>query len=74
MGFQNHQSISEAKDILAKPVGVKGSGVERFAAAMTLYQANLLSAQALEVFRVFSVHDCHDPRHSLIELNLPALP
>ena len=43
------------------PLGLPGSGRQRYAAAMTLYQAGVISEAALEVYRICSPLDCQDP-------------
>jgi len=43
------------------PLGLPGSGRQRYAAAMTLYQAGQLSEAALEVYRICSPLDAQDP-------------
>lgn len=55
------------------PLGLPGSGRQRYAAAMTLYQAGVISEAALEVYRICSPLDCQDPLALLREraLDLP---
>ncbi len=55
------------------PLGLPGSGRQRYAAAMTLYQAGLISEAALEVYRICSPLDGQDPVSLLQERRL-ALP
>jgi len=43
------------------PLGLPGSGRQRYAAAMTLYQAGQISEAALEVYRICSPLDLQDP-------------
>ncbi|WP_284324535.1 hypothetical protein [Cypionkella aquatica] len=43
------------------PLGLPGSGRQRYAAAMTLYQAGTLSEAALEAYRICSPLDHQDP-------------
>ena len=43
------------------PLGLPGSGRQRYAAAMTLYQAGQISEAALEVYRICSPLDGQDP-------------
>lgn len=43
------------------PLGLPGSGRQRYAAAMTLYQAGEISEAALEVYRICSPLDGQDP-------------
>lgn len=55
------------------PLGLPGSGRQRYAAAMTLFQAGVISEAALEVYRICSSLDCQDPLSLLLEreLDLP---
>ncbi|OZA11093.1 MAG: hypothetical protein B7Y02_09345 [Rhodobacterales bacterium 17-64-5] len=55
------------------PLGLPGSGRHRYAAAMTLYQAGVISEAVLEVYRICSPLDCQDPLSLLLErqLDLP---
>jgi hypothetical protein len=55
------------------PLGLPGSGRHRYAAAMTLFQAGVISEAALEVYRMCSPLDCQDPLSLLLEraLDLP---
>lgn len=50
-----------ARAELATPLGEAGSARRRYAAAMSLNRAGLLSDAALEVFRICSPHDGEDP-------------
>ena len=43
------------------PLGLPGSGRQRYAAAMTLFQAGEISEAALEVYRICSPLDRQDP-------------
>lgn len=54
------------------PLGQLGSGRVRYGAAMLLWQRGLISAEALEVYRVASAHDGRDSLLDLRELGLPA--
>lgn len=56
------------------PLGLPGSGRHRYAAAMTLFQAGLISEAALEVYRICSPLDAQDPASLLIERRLPLPP
>lgn len=55
------------------PLGLPGSGRHRYAAAMTLYQAGVISEAVLEVYRICSPLDAQDPVSLLLERRL-ALP
>ncbi len=59
-----------AMDITA-PIGAERSGRVRYAAAMSLYQAGDIGAEALEVYRVCALLDAQDPGPLLAELHLP---
>jgi len=50
---------------LNTPLGAEGSGRRRYAAAMTLNRAGLVSDSVLEVFRICSPRDSEDPRDLL---------
>jgi len=50
-----------ARAELATPLGDEGSGRRRYAAAMSLNRAGLLSDAALEVYRICSPRDHEDP-------------
>ena len=56
------------------PLGLPGSGRHRYAAAMTLFQAGLISEAALEVYRICSPLDGQDPVSLLRERRLPLPP
>lgn len=56
------------------PLGLRGSGRQRYAAAMTLYQAGVISEAALEVYRICSPLDGQDPVSLLRERRLPLPP
>ena len=58
---------------LHTPLGLPGSGRQRYAAAMTLYQAGQISEAALEAYRICSPLDAQDPVSLLVERRL-ALP
>ena len=55
------------------PVGPHRSGRARYAAAMALYQAGQISAEALEVYRICSLLDGQDPAPLLAAAGLPAV-
>lgn len=48
-------------DAIRTPPGVEWSGRARYAAAATLYNRGLMSAEALEIYRVLSRLDHEDP-------------
>ncbi len=50
---------------LNETVGAPGSGNVRYAAAMHFFRCGMLSAAALEVYRVCSKLDAEDPRDLL---------
>jgi hypothetical protein len=58
------------EDDIATPIGPKGSGRIRYAAAMGLFQAGKLSSAALEVYRTCSLLDAQDPTPILAAVNL----
>jgi hypothetical protein len=57
--------------LLGIPLGLKGSGRDRYARAMALYAAGSLSHAQLEAYRVAAAHDRLPPDHFLIDRNLP---
>lgn len=57
--------------LLDLPLGLPGSGRQRYAAAMAMYQAGEISAEVLEVFRISSPRDGDDPAVLLAERGLP---
>ncbi|MGB3177761.1 MAG: dimethylsulfonioproprionate lyase family protein [Albidovulum sp.] len=63
---------------LRAPVGVQGSGRQRYAAAMHFHASGQLSDAALEVFRICSARDSEDPADLLSQRglihDLPASP
>lgn len=46
---------------ISAPLGVKGSGRVRYAAAMELYQSGKISPQVLEIYRIASALDGQEP-------------
>jgi hypothetical protein len=58
--MQNSEQEHQRKLLLAK-VGEPGSGSTRYAAAMFFYQANMISAELLEIYRRCSKFDAEDP-------------
>ena len=58
--------------LIHAPLGQPGSGRARYGAAMLLWQRGLISAEALEVYRVASAHDRRDPLLELRSLGWPA--
>ena len=63
-------------DALYTPLGVPGSGRQRYAAAMTLHRAGKISDAALEAYRIASPLDAQDPEELLrvVGAKRPALP
>jgi hypothetical protein len=61
---------------LYTPLGVPGSGRQRYAAAMTLHRAGQMSDAALEAYRIASPLDAQDPEELLrvVGAKRPALP
>ena len=55
---------------LSLPLGAKGSGRARYAAAMQMYAQGLISAAALEVYRIASARDGQDPAPMLAEIGV----
>ena len=54
------------------PMGGEGSGMARYAAAMTLYRQRLIGAETLEVFRICAPDNARDPLAALRRLGLTA--
>ncbi len=59
------------KALLGIPLGPKGSGRDRYAHAMALYAAGLLSPAQLESYRIAAAHDRLPPDLFLADRNLP---
>jgi hypothetical protein len=57
--------------LLHTPLGEPRSGRVRYGAAMALWREGLISAEALEVYRIASAHDGRDPLPMLAERGLP---
>lgn len=55
---------------LSLPLGAKGSGRARYAAAMDLYIQGRISPAALEVYRIASAKDGQDPAPMLAEIGV----
>lgn len=53
---------------ISLPLGAKGSGRARYAAAMELYQAGKIGPQVLEIYRISSGLDGQDPEPVLAEI------
>ena len=53
---------------LATPLGKPGSGRVRYAAATHFYNRGMLSADALEVYRILALIDAEDPGPLLARL------
>ena len=54
-------AIEMQKELLALPVGQRGSGAARYGAAMYFYQQKLMSAELLEIYRRCCKFDYEDP-------------
>jgi hypothetical protein len=54
------------------PVGERGSGMARYAAAMALYQRHAIGDATLEVFRICAPDDRLDPLSELKRLRVTA--
>lgn len=54
------------------PLGLPGSGRQRYGAAMALHRDGVISDAVLEVYRVASAHDHDDPRKVLADRGLEA--
>ena len=52
--------------------GEAGSGLQRYAAAMSLYQQRIITDETLEVFRICAPDDRLDPLAELTRLKLTA--
>jgi hypothetical protein len=61
---------TRALDFVTLPLGVPGSGAQRYAAAMSLYQERLILETTLEVFRICAPDDRLDPIAELRRLGL----
>jgi hypothetical protein len=58
---------------LTLPLGAKGSGRARYAAAMALYQSGQIGPEALEIYRISSARDGQGPEALLEEAGLAPL-
>jgi hypothetical protein len=58
--------------LLSAPLGEAGSGMVRYAAAMSLYQEGLIGGATLEVFRICARDDHIDPFAELARVGLNA--
>ncbi|MGQ0564455.1 MAG: dimethylsulfonioproprionate lyase family protein [Gemmobacter sp.] len=54
-------TLDDARALLATPLGRPGSGRLRYGAAMTLFNAGLIGAEMLEVYRICANLDAEDP-------------
>lgn len=54
-------SDKRAREELRTPLGLPGSGLVRYAAAMHLYQRGKMDAAALERYRICCLLDAEDP-------------
>jgi hypothetical protein len=57
--------------LLGVELGGKGSARQRYAVAMSLYQAGRIGAEVLEAYRIAAAHDRRDPAVVLEDLGLP---
>jgi hypothetical protein len=62
----------DPRSLLSLSTGSAGSGRIRYGAAMALYQSGAISAQELELWRIGSANDGHDPAAFLAEYGLSA--
>jgi len=60
-----------SRGLLGVPLGEPGSGRERYARAMELYQTGAISAAVLEAYRVAAARDAQPPEPVLAERGLP---
>jgi hypothetical protein len=60
-----------ARQNLLTPLGLSGSGRQRYAAAMALFEAGQISDEALEIYRICSLLDHEDPTPLLTAAGLP---
>ena len=58
--------------LLRSPLGIKGSGRERYAAAMYLFNIGRLDAEVLEVYRICAKLDFEDPLAVMKNLGIGA--
>ena len=65
-------ALQVARTMLATPLGEPGSGRHRYGAAMTFYNAGLIDALVLEVYRICANLDAEDPGAILAARGLPA--
>lgn len=61
MGVQGDAEWREQWALVTTPLGEQWSGRTRYAAAMFFYKRGILSAEALEVYRLCSRLDSEDP-------------
>jgi hypothetical protein len=66
--------MTDATRFLHTPLGQPGSGRVRYGAAMELWRQGRISAAVLEVYRIASPHDRHDPLRMLRDEGLPLPP
>lgn len=63
--------LDAARAMLATPLAEPGSGRHRYGAAMTFYNAGLIGADVLEVYRTCANLDAEDPAAIMAERGLP---
>jgi len=68
---QTTVGLIRARQAIALPLGLEGSGKQRYAAAMTLFQAGEIDAQTLEIYRICSPLDHEDPAPLLTAAGRP---
>ncbi len=66
-GAETAEDAAQLAD-LRTPLGQPGSGRVRYAAATHFYNRGLLSAEALEVYRILAMIDAGDPGPMLAQL------
>ena len=65
-------TLDAAGAMLATPLAEPGSGRHRYGAAMTFYNAGLIGAEVLEVYRICTNLDAEDPAAIMAARGLPA--
>ncbi len=58
----HREELERQRELLATPLGEPGSGMVRYAAAMSLHLAGELAADVLEAYRICCKLDDDDPR------------
>ena len=65
-------TLDAARAMLATPLAEPGSGRHRYGAAMTFYNAGLIGAEVLEVYRICANLDAEDPGAIIAARGLPS--